>query len=53
MLTVTDLAQAKALTDINLIGFVQTFIGQSHSVGEAARIWTPRTTACSNSSGWG
>ena len=39
MLTVTDPAQAKALTDVNLIGFVQTFIGQSHSVSEAARIW--------------
>ena len=45
MLTVTDLAQAKALTDVNLIGFVQTFIGQSHSVSEAARIWKLRVDA--------
>ena len=45
MLTVTDPVQAKALTDVNLIGFVQTFIGQSHSVGEAARIWKSRVDA--------
>ena len=45
MLTVTDPVQAKALTDVNLIGFVQTFIGQSHSVSEAAQIWKLRVDA--------
>ena len=45
MLTVTDPAQAKALTDVNLIGFVQTFIGQSHSVSEAAKLWKLRVDA--------
>ena len=45
MLTVTDPAQAKALTDVNLIGFVQSFIGHSRSVSEAAHLWKLRVDA--------
>ena len=45
MLTVTDPAQAKALTDVKLIGFVQSFIGHSRSVSEAAHLWKLRVDA--------
>ena len=39
MLTVTDPVQAKALTNVNLIGFLQTFIGQERSISEASEGW--------------
>jgi hypothetical protein len=39
MQTVTDTAQAKALTNHKLIGFLQYFIGQERSVSEAAAHW--------------
>ena len=39
MQTVTDPAQAKALTTAKLIGFLQAFIGQERSVTEAAERW--------------
>jgi Helix-turn-helix domain len=39
MRTVTDPAQAKALTNAKLIGFLQAFIGQERSVTEAAERW--------------
>jgi hypothetical protein len=45
MRTITDPAQAKALTDVKLIGFVQAFIGQERSVTAAAELWQTRLDA--------
>jgi hypothetical protein len=45
MLTVTDPVQAKALTDVEAIGFLQTLIGAEHTVAEAAALWNVRVDA--------
>ncbi len=45
MRTITDPAQAKALTDVKLIGFVQAFIGQERNVSEVADLWQTRVDA--------